>query len=923
MADKKAMIRRYEGVVGKLTGSAVKRDVPAVFRADGYVNMFNKYGTSKDTSEHYFFEREYDVPDELLEQYYEGNGLFSRIIDAPAEEALRNGFELKNITDDKLTMFMDRSLDELDWTENAITAIKWARLFGGSIIVMLVNDGRGIDEPLDWNNIESIDDIRLYDRSMVVPDYSSMFVYEYTDPFHTRGSRLGMPEYYTVNSRYGSFVVHESRCLIFQNGVLPENATNSLYQIWGMPEYVRIHRAVRDVEIAAGSATKMLDRAVQAVYSMKDLAVELSTEEGEDRILRRLEAIDMARGMMNTVTIDSEGEDYSFRQFSFNGVSEVIDSTCNYLSALTNIPQTILFGRSPAGMNSTGEADFENYYNYVQRIQKRMLRSNLRYLLGIIFQAGVKSGEIEKVPKIDIEFNPLWSMSDMEKEQYEQAKIQTEMARANAINMYVQMGAVSVAEVRKKLAEKETFDVETILDGMSEKELFPNGMPKYGEDKQQQGQQGQPGGGAQPGQEGQPGAGADPMAALLGGAPEESKEAPKEEVKEEVKVEEKDKDVGNAMPDAPEATRLPQDKSKKAKKEVGEEDVKFFQKDGVQRGTGVLVVKDGKILTGIRKSDNGYGLICGPGGKIEDNETAKEGAIRELHEEFGIYPRDMIFIGRGEKEEGSPFEPSYIFLCTDFEGKPKADGTEMVRERWRSVKEIKSLRCFKPFENGVDVLCEVLSTPSDPQPPERKKTYNFDKDQLNKISQCDTINMDEWEEGKHPRDENGQFASVGNSGSSEGQTSTKITKVTVKPKGVNKSCIGFKRDTKGNDRGGQHFAEHVLTNEEPIYSGMSKKQYFDHVEEMLRKPVDDRIWGFNGIEIDADTGEEVEYIVRYDSKTHEFCKGYPGRRIVTGFMAKYINERTRMPDPDYKKKALDYYKKNEELARESLKGRRL
>lgn len=51
-----------------------------------------------------------------------------------------------------------------------MTAIRWARLFGGSIAVMMINDGRGIDEPLDWRNIRSIDDIRVYDRSVIQPD---------------------------------------------------------------------------------------------------------------------------------------------------------------------------------------------------------------------------------------------------------------------------------------------------------------------------------------------------------------------------------------------------------------------------------------------------------------------------------------------------------------------------------------------------------------------------------------------------------------------------------------------------------------------------------------------------------------------------------------------------------------------------------
>ena len=726
--------RRYESVIDKLTGSAVRHTrMDSAFNRDGFVNMLNKYGTNRDVSEHYHYEREPDVPDDELESFYEGNGLFARIIDAPAEEALRTGFELKNVTDERVKSFAERSLDELDWEETAISAIKWARLFGGSIAVLLVDDGRGIDEPLDWKNIKSIDDIRLYDRSLVVPDYDSMYTYENTDPFGTRGSRLGMPERYMVNSRYGSFTVHESRCLIFQNGVLPEKATNSVYQIWGMPEYIRIKNAIRDAEVAAGSATKLLDRAVQAVYSMRDLSALLQTEEGESAVLRRLETIDLARGLLNTVTIDAEGEDYSFRQFSFTGVSEVIDTTCNYLSAITNIPQTILFGRSPAGMSATGASDLENYYNYVQRIQKRMLKSNLRYLLGIIFQAGVANGEIEKVPKIEVEFNPLWQMSDMEKEQLEQAKIATQTARANAAATYLQLNVLTAAEIRKALAQKDPYDVEEILDDMPEEELFPDGMPKYKAEPEGGAPEGAPEGGA-PAPEGGAPEGGNPLAAMMGG------ESPKAEPP-------KPSGEGNAMPDAPNATRLPQDKSRKPKKqkikvqETKAEDApkpdvadvlskvkpdteKLFTKDGVEHGCGVIVVKDGKILTGIRRTDKGYGLLGGPGGKIEDGETAIEGAVRETREEFGIIPKDLIFIGRGEA--GDTFDEPYLFLCTDFYGEPKTKDLEMDRPVWRTIKEIQTIPCFKSFKNGVNKLLEVLESKEITPEKVRERTYHLD-----------------------------------------------------------------------------------------------------------------------------------------------------------------------------------------------------
>ena len=300
-------LRRYADLIARESGKAVRP-----YRADGFVNLMNKYGTSKDPSEQYRYVPELQVPDSLLTLFYEGNGLFAKIVDAPAEEAVKHGFTLDDVSDQALVDFYQEALEELDFEETAMTAIKWARLYGGSIAVMLINDGRGLEEPLDWSNIRSIDDIRVYDRSVVQPDYDSMFSYDPRDPFRTRGSRLGMPERYQVFSKYGTFTVHDSRCLVFRNGVLPEGASNSVYQFWGQPEYVRINKAIRDAEVAHGSAPKLLDRSVQAIYKMRDLSAELATEEGEDRLLKRLQIIDMARGMMNSIAIDSDGEEYDF-----------------------------------------------------------------------------------------------------------------------------------------------------------------------------------------------------------------------------------------------------------------------------------------------------------------------------------------------------------------------------------------------------------------------------------------------------------------------------------------------------------------------------------------------------------------------------------------------------------------------------------
>jgi hypothetical protein len=157
---------RFERLLYKQTGKAIRpTPVENAYRTDGWVNLINRFNTSKDDTANYFFTPEPEVDDTLLEMFYENNGLFAKIIDTPAEEAVKHGFELEDISDDKITDFYKAALHELDWEETAMLGIKWARLFGGALGVLLVNDGRGLEEPLDWDNIKSIDDIRVYDRS--------------------------------------------------------------------------------------------------------------------------------------------------------------------------------------------------------------------------------------------------------------------------------------------------------------------------------------------------------------------------------------------------------------------------------------------------------------------------------------------------------------------------------------------------------------------------------------------------------------------------------------------------------------------------------------------------------------------------------------------------------------------------------------
>lgn len=645
-------------------------------REDGYVNLLNKYGTKQDNSEAYKFEREPVIPDMQLTGLYEGNGLFSKIIDTPAEEALKHGFDL-NLKSDELNAFVEDALDDLEWEEKAATAIKWARLYGGALIVMLIDDGRGLEEPVDWEHIRSIDELRVYERSIVQPDYASLYQQDYGGKgVGNRVSKFGQPEYYYVSSIYGSFKVHESRCLVFRNGVLPEQTSNATYLFWGMPEYVRIRRALRETVTAHTDSVKLLERSVQAIYSMKGLASLLTTDDGENQVLKRLQLVDTSRGLLNSIAIDSEGEQYDFKTFQFSGVKDVIDATCNMLSALTNIPQTILFGRSPAGMNATGDSDFESYYNFVEKIQRLMLKRNLRTLLDVVFRAGIASGDVAEEPDYKLEFKPLWSLSDTEQATVDQTKAQTALVKAQTAQAYVDMQALDPTEVRRRLASDEEFDVEDIISEDDEDDLLQS---------------------------------------LLGTEPS---------AMSDVEAAQKNIEQGQA-PGGEEqsATVAPTATPPTTNADATDTDY----------GVGVLVVQDGRFLCGTRLKG---GSVGGPGGHIEAGESPEDAAIRETQEEFGITPKDLMPVAF-LSDLKPPYCPSHVFLCTDFDGSIRCADGEMTSPGFITAEKVAELstqnpeRLFLPFAQSITALLDVLSSnpglTSDAQNAKMKDRMDFNE----------------------------------------------------------------------------------------------------------------------------------------------------------------------------------------------------
>ncbi len=135
----------------------------------------------------------------------------------------------------------------------------------------------------------------------------------------------------------------------------------------------------------------------------------LTSSEQQRRFWNTMQAQSVMKSNFGMQLVN-KGDQITNTQYSFAGLPEVYDSMCLDLAGAARIPVTKLFGRSPAGMNATGESDLRNYYDYVDTLRESKLRPILEKLLPILcfsLWGSVPDG-------IEINFPTLWTPTAME-----------------------------------------------------------------------------------------------------------------------------------------------------------------------------------------------------------------------------------------------------------------------------------------------------------------------------------------------------------------------------------------------------------------------------------------------------------------------------------------------------------------------------
>lgn len=418
-------------------------------RNDSFSEAFISNGIKQYRANNTYFEGPL-INYNLLQRLW-SNRLAQRISSLPAEAALKNGFIIDGDKDNLIL----QSLDELQAEAKLIEALTWARHYGRSCIFMIIDDGGSEEDEVNYDNIRSIKSLEVYDKQCIIEDSTGLLIND--DPLD---DNFGKTEWYQIipPGTGKTYYVHHSRLLLFDGDLLPAYERIARGG-GGMSCLEGVVKAIYRNDTAQSTALNALERISTALLQLNGIKDLLQSDEGTAIVRRRLDLIDMARNLLNTIAIDTEDK-YQIFNIPITGISNLLDNFGQYICALTGIPFTVLFGRSPAGLNSTGNGDLENYYNdVVGKIQKRALKGPLEKLIKTLQLSKLGPTKGTELDNWTIKFNPLWSPSDKEQAETENTRSDAKKTEVDTICSLLDRQLMDDSEARKYLAEKTDYPI--------------------------------------------------------------------------------------------------------------------------------------------------------------------------------------------------------------------------------------------------------------------------------------------------------------------------------------------------------------------------------------------------------------------------------------------------------------------------------
>jgi phage-related protein (TIGR01555 family) len=313
-----------------------------------------------------------------MEAAYRSSWIVRAAVDAIPEDMTRCGIEMTGMDPDEITQIENDMVRMAIWDRLCENG-KWARLYGGSIAVMLI-DGQDMATPLDPDRIGKgqFKGLLILDRWMISPPVGDV-VTEY-------GADMGRPVYYDVIADYAAIPkakIHYTRVIRLDGEDLPfyqrvsENG-------WGLsvlePLWDRLI-AFDSATVGAGQLVYKAHLRVMKIKGLRDIIA--AGGPALAGLKAQIEFTRLAQTNEGITALDAEDE-FDTHQYSFTGLADMLIQFAQQLSGATGIPLDRMFGQQPAGLSDTGEGSRRLYHEKVHQKQEKELRTPLQRLLEVM-----------------------------------------------------------------------------------------------------------------------------------------------------------------------------------------------------------------------------------------------------------------------------------------------------------------------------------------------------------------------------------------------------------------------------------------------------------------------------------------------------------------------------------------------------------
>lgn len=334
-----------------------------------------------------------------INSLYRSHWIVKRIINTIPADMMKNGYKIiSQIPPDAIDK-ISRVERKTSTTARIMEGLQLGRLYGGAgALILLRGQEDELDQPLRLDEIMPGDykGLLVLDRwTGISPENELIGDMDDAD--------FGMPDFYDITcDLYPKGIrVHHSRILRFIGQPLPyyeKQAEN----YWGASELEHVIDELKKRDNVSWNIAMLTFMANLRVMKMEGMSQLLAA--GSEQAQRDLyNTIQGMNAMMNNNSIQILGENDSFEthQYTFGGIADTYDRFMMDVAGAAETPVTKLFGRSPAGMNATGESDMQNYYDTIEEKQESVLRPIYDKLLPIMAMSALGA-----VPDdLDFEFN--------------------------------------------------------------------------------------------------------------------------------------------------------------------------------------------------------------------------------------------------------------------------------------------------------------------------------------------------------------------------------------------------------------------------------------------------------------------------------------------------------------------------------------